>query len=344
MIAFTIIIAILFLVGLKSQDFRPFDKDKVVVLKPFLALGIVLSHLSSYSIYLHDFQRWGPLIVGIFFFISGYGLSYSLHYKVGYIRNFFLHRIAKALLLPYMGALLFYFVLNGNWSDYSFFDHISRSSGPSLIPNDWFIFALVYCYMVFWIGAECKAPLLRRTVLFAGPLLLVVFTAGMGYGRNWWVCTMAFAVGAFYQNWESAILRIISNRKGYIASNFACFLLFAVLIACSALFGNIISTILAYSLLPLWVVAILVPLDCSKAAKNRIVFFGGTISYEVYLVHGIVMNYLNRHTSLDSMAFAVVTLITSFIVAVLLKYMVSFVGRITERALSLLTGNYAKNI
>lgn len=155
MIAFTIIIAILFLVGLKSQDYRPFDKDKVVVLKPFLALGIVLSHLSSYSIYLHDFQRWGSLIVGIFFFISGYGLSYSLHYKVGYIRNFFLHRIAKALLLPYMGALLFYFVLNGNWSDYSFFDHISRVSGPSLIPNDWFVFALVYCYMFFWIGAKC---------------------------------------------------------------------------------------------------------------------------------------------------------------------------------------------
>lgn len=165
MIAFTIIIAILFLVGLKSQDYRPFDKDKVVVLKPFLALGIVLSHLSSYSIYLHDFQRWGSLIVGIFFFISGYGLSYSLHYKVGYIRNFFLHRIAKALLLPYMGALLFYFVLNGNWSDYSFFDHISRVSGPSLIPNDWFVFALVYCYMFFWIGAKCKAPSLRRTVL-----------------------------------------------------------------------------------------------------------------------------------------------------------------------------------
>jgi hypothetical protein len=48
-----------------------------------------------------------------------------------------------------------------------------------------------------------------------------------------------------------------------------------VLIACSALFGNIISTVLAYSLLPLWVVAVLVPLDCSKAAKNRIVLFGG---------------------------------------------------------------------
>lgn len=314
------------------------------MLKPFLALGIVLSHLSWYSIYLHDFQRWGALIVGIFFFISGYGLSYSLHYKVGYIRNFFLHRIAKALLLPYMGALLFYFVLNGNWSDYSFFDHISRVSGPSLIPNDWFVFALVYCYMVFWIGAKCKAPSLRRTVLFAGPLLLVVFTAGMGYGRHWWASTMAFAVGAFYQNWESAILRIISSRKGYIASNFACFLLFAVLIACSALFGNIISTVLAYSLLPLWVVAVLVPLDCSKAAKNRIVLFGGAISYEVYLVHGIVMDYLNRHTSLDGMAFAAVTLITSFIAAVLLKYMVSFVSRSAERALSLLTGNSAKNI
>lgn len=148
MIAFTIIIAILFLVGLKSQDYRPFDKDKVVVLNRF-STGIVLSHLSSYSIYLHDFQRWGSLIVGIFFFISGYGLSYSLHYKVGYIRNFFLHRIAKALLLPYMGALLFYFVLNGNWSDYSFFDHISRVSGPSLIPNDWFVlpWSIAICFL-----------------------------------------------------------------------------------------------------------------------------------------------------------------------------------------------------
>ena len=154
---------------------------------------------------------------------------------------------------------------------------------------------------------------------------------------------MAFAVGAFYQNWESAILRIISSRKGYIASNFACFLLFAVLIACSALFGNIISTVLAYSLLPLWVVAVLVPLDCSKAAKNRIVLVGGAVSSEVSLVHGIVMDYLNRHTSLDGMAFAAVTLITSFIAAVLLKYMVSFVSRSAERALSLLTGSSAKN-
>ena len=51
------------------------------------------------------------------------------------------------------------------------------------------------------------------------------------------------------------------------------------------------------------------------------------VSYEVYLVHGIVMDYLNRHTSLDGMAFAAVTLITSFIAAVLLKYMVSFVSR-----------------
>lgn len=71
---------------------------------------------------------------------------------------------------------------------------------------------------------------------------------------------------------------------------------------------------------------------------------GGAISYEVYLVHGIVMDYLNRHTSLDGMAFAAVTLITSFIAAVLLKYMVSFVSRSAERALSLLTGNSAKNI
>ena len=82
----------------------------------------------------------------------------------------------------------------------------------------------------------------------------------------------------------------------------------------------------------------------AKLQKTGLFFLGGAISYEVYLVHGIVMDYLNRHTSLDGMAFAAVTLITSFIAAVLLKYMVSFVSRSAERALSLLTGNSAKNI
>lgn len=77
MILYGLIILVLVSLGLRNPVARPFDKDIVTVLKPLLALGIVLHHLHSQSVFLHEFERWGPVIVG--FFSSFRAMDYIIH-------------------------------------------------------------------------------------------------------------------------------------------------------------------------------------------------------------------------------------------------------------------------
>lgn len=329
MILFSVICFILFCIGLKSQNYaNTFNKKKVSVLKPFLALGIVFSHLSHESAWLSDFQRWGPLIVGIFFFISGYGLTSSLQNKADYMDNFVSRRIIKALMPSYLVAVMFNFVLNESFANYSIASHLFNRHGPSLIPNDWFVFALVYCYLVFWIGANSKSKVVLPMTLFLGPLLFVLFAFKMGWGRNWWASTMAFTIGASYQNLEAIIMRKISNKRGYIIANFSCFLFFSVLVALSSLYGSQLSIVMAYSMLPLWVVFILVPFDCNKIVRHRIIIIGSAISYELFLVHGFIIDFIHQHLPLTGMLFVLLALIFSLLAAAILKLIVQCVERI----------------
>ena len=96
MILFLVILFFLFIFGLKTPAASVFNKDIVTVLKPFLAFGVMLFHLHNQATFLHEFERWGPLIVGIFFFISGYGLTYSLKNNSNYIKSKLLY-LAKLL-------------------------------------------------------------------------------------------------------------------------------------------------------------------------------------------------------------------------------------------------------
>lgn len=47
-------------------------------------------------------------------------------------------------------------------------------------------------------------------------ICFVLFAFKMVFGRNWWASTMAFTIGASYQNLEAIIMRKISNKRGYI--------------------------------------------------------------------------------------------------------------------------------
>ena len=155
MILFALIIATLFLMCLKTPTAGVFHKEIVTVLKPFLAIGIVMHHLylQGEVAYLHEFKRWGPLIVGIFFFISGYGLVYSLNRRQDYLKFFIKDKILGKLLLPWILAWGMYLALNPIlWDGDSIIKRLSQDSGPSLFPNDWFVYALTYCYTAYYIG------------------------------------------------------------------------------------------------------------------------------------------------------------------------------------------------
>lgn len=320
MFLFSIIISLLFFLGLKHPIARSFSKDIVTILKPFLAVGIVLHHLHGESIYLYELERWGPLIVGIFFFISGYGLTYSQNNRLNYLKGFFTDKILVKLALPYALAFGLSLCLQQPWSHYTIIERLTCPMGPWLFINDWFIYALIYCYLIFMAAGNVKNTTLRLSILIFAPLLLVILTGYMGYARNWWATPMAFSVGAFYCHFEADIRKFIDGKKRYIIITTCSLLIFGLLIGLSAMFRSHISTVLAYSLLPLLLVNIMIRLDVKRFAENKLIVFFSDISFELYLVHGIIIGHLRIAYSMTGITLIIASLVTSIIASYVFKH------------------------
>ena len=316
MILFVVILFFLFIFGLKTPAASTFNKDIVTVLKPFLAFGVVLFHLHNQAVFLHEFERWGPLIVGIFFFISGYGLTYSLKNNSNYLNDFFLKKLLIKLVLPCLLAWILHLSFNETWNGYSIIEHLANPLGPSLFPGDWFMYALIYCYISFIIAGMVKSSTARLFMLVIVPLLLVIFTSVMDYERNWWATPLAFSVGVMYCYFEPRIRKIVSGRKNLIYSNILYLCMFGGLIV-GAKYK--ITTILAYSLLPLLLINNIIRLNFTRLAKSQILLFLSGISFEIYLTHGIVIYFLKKTMSLSGISLVGVTIIITLIVASLFK-------------------------
>lgn len=318
MVLFGLIILILCFMGLHKPEARSFDNNIVIVLKPFLAIGIVLHHLHGKSIFLHEFERWGPLIVSMFFFISAYGLLYSLDARPNYMRNFAVKKVLCKLVFPMLLAFTLNLLLNENLEDFSFMEHLLNPSGPYFFSNDWFLYVLIYCYLIFMVAARFNHKReIRIAILTCGCLAIVIFAAFKGFARNWWATPLAFPVGAIYYQYERYIRNIVDGKKGLIVSIFVYFFVFACLFVCSAIFKNQLTTVLAYSLIPLLFVDCIIRVDLSSLAKNKTILFLSKISFEIYLVHGIIIDFLSKRLYLSGYILIIASIVVSLIVAVL---------------------------
>lgn len=305
-----------------------FNKDIVTVLKPFLAFAIILHHLCVYQdvSYLHEFERWGPLVVGMFFFISGYGLSFNrLHNWGGYLKGFITRNILKKLFLPTACAFILNMFLNYHSNVYDIEKHLFNPSGMTFFPNDWFIYALIFCYSIFYISNTFKATAGRFTFQLALLCLFVVFCAQNGWHRNWWATPLAFLMGQIYYTYEQKIIGLIAGIKMYIFCNVVLSAFFASLFVLGIVIGSHVSTAIVYSTLPVWVVICLTHIDLRTLAKNRIILFFGSISFEIYLLHGIIMDFLRDNTVFRQTVFLFATVALTVISAYVFRKIVSYI-------------------
>ena len=89
-----------------------FSIDSSQSLRGLSAIEITLGHIgiATQSIFLFPNRKAGILFVGIFFFLSGYGLIYSLKNKENYISNFFRKRFFKIFLPAYTVYMIALFI------------------------------------------------------------------------------------------------------------------------------------------------------------------------------------------------------------------------------------------
>ena len=296
----------------QSGRLYKFDSSATLPLRGLLALFIVLHHLSQKFVfnpfdgvhlnnYFH-FASMGASVVGVFFFISGYGLARSLEKKgKNYINGFLSKRLEK--ILPEFLTLTILFMIVSIAVGYKSLPdfYMGFANGAPPLPCSWFIYAIIYVYVCFYASAlflKCnpKSTGILLTIFIAMYLLLIVKVL---HWPGWWsISILNVVMGYFIALYEPKITNAISSRKGLIA-----ILITVMLIPCVFYLAGI----KGIGLLPSYCITILTYVVFRLYQLPRIwpLIRLGELSLYVYLVHYIFILMLPPDTN-GFIAFAIV--------------------------------------
>ena len=266
----------------------------------FIAL-VFFSHFAQYCTYTSEFDiagkkvsLWlGQLIVTMFLFYSGYGVSEAIKKKgSGYVKPFPKNRILKTL-LHFDVAILLFIVMNlllGRNFDIKTV-LLSLVAWTSVGNSNWYIFAVLVLYAVTWIGFSV---IKKNNYAAAGivTLLTVLYVVAMGFVRPkeaWWYDTvLCYALGMWFSLLKPQIEAILTKNN-------------LVWLVCTAVIGGgFYATSLYRNIFSVKVVCmllfclLLVILSLKFTVSNKILSWMGRYTFELFILQRIPMIVLKR--------------------------------------------------
>lgn len=243
-----------------------------------------------------------------------------------YIKNFPRKRLVT-IVVPALFISAVYFVMKWKMYGYSLGDmKYDFFRGASVISNGWYVTAIIYFYIAFYISAMFTLMTKKKwLILILNGGATIVYIMGclrMHYEGHWFPAAFAFYYGilwAFYKN------KIDNDLKKGI---------FAVIIGLVAFYYFITMGVkFEYGWAEfkcLMYLTIIILLGMKVQLQSEIMEWLGSISYEIYLVHGLFFSLLrNRYINLtDGFGFMFTMFILTFISAHILHKMFSSILKI----------------
>ncbi|MBQ6064334.1 MAG: acyltransferase [Prevotella sp.] len=278
-------------------ELHDFNVQNTLAIRGLLALLIALHHFSQAVDHLNlpiirEFVPLGAVIVGVFFFLTGYGLMISYMKKGNnYLSNFLSHRFLK-LLPAFIITNIAYLCILSLISHTNAFSNIMRlKDGITPLPGSWFIYSIIYFYLAFYVTA-CLFSNKKHMIisLWGASFLYVIIVRLLGWGNYWFMSIYALNIGQCYAYNEKRIKSIIKTSP--IIIHYSIWSLFAlyVFVWITNQFVEITTfNRLYYCFTSIFVVYAIYFLGAIPSKLLRLV---GEVSYEFYLVHGIFIHLL----------------------------------------------------
>lgn len=302
-------------------------------LKGFLALGIVFHHLSQWvttGVEFSNFNYMGTYIVSAFFFLSGYGLYIQNERKEGYLDNFLVKRLSRVIVpvIFVSGIYIVYFISNKYVITINYFISLFVK-GSTIIANGWFVDVIILLYVCFYISFKMFS---NRTIsILINTILIVVYivlSIRLEYGFWWYNSSLPFVLGLLWAKHKKYIDEVL-NKYYFIVLVCITGLLFishqydivykklhlvdSYSYAFLANIDNVIFTI--------FFILIVRKIDFS----NKYLLFLGKISFELYMIHGLVMSIFGKYfvtSRLNDVIFTILVLIVSISLAWLINLII----------------------
>ncbi|WP_290911156.1 acyltransferase family protein [Eubacterium sp.] len=278
--------AVFFLLFLYKIEFGVSDefmsKDYTTYLRGICALAIMLRHIRITDFApLNVFDYLGNPIVGIFFFLSGYGMLTRIK-QTGidnYMNGFILKRCVP-LFVEYIFVWIFNFVcmflVSGN---FNFLKKI-------ITPYSWFIIMIEVLYIVFYIGYKLFKDNLKRLIIFVtiSELALIIALSVFGVGECWYLSLLCFSGGMIY-----SVVNL--NKKKTLPLIFGFGALAVVATGAEYVLSDkpkiIVLWALIYNVSVLSLAIVALSVGRYVRFKNPVFELCGKMSLEIYLLHGV---------------------------------------------------------
>ena len=295
-----VFVALLF-IGCRFKKIREWNDNylslkQINYIRGFCVLGILLHHVSQvtaaewieYKYIIHGLDLFvdiGYLFVGLFLFVSGYGLYVSYKNKENYFKHYFIRRLLPVV-LAFITTEAVYLLYKGIPSTYT-----------------WYVYAILLCYLLFYIGFRfIKNEHISLLIVLIGIAAYCSFCWNFEYG-GWWYNTVGlFCIGLVFAKYEKYIVNVM--KKGYLP---LIIITFALMLVCryygkfyeASVYGifdkEIIDLYNLYIILFRFAAATLFTLlvlfvSLKVEFRNPILLFYNSISLEFYLIQGLFVN------------------------------------------------------
>ena len=300
-----------------------FGKVETLPLRGMLALWVMLghidSHVSPHLPVLHS-MRWMTAAVAGFFFLSGYGLYKSLEMarQRGLEDEYFLkfpYRSLVRLYVPYLFFFLLWEVVSSLMKT-PWVGPVPQTFvyGFLPMPGGWYVKALTVLYAVFWVSFR----FIKNRWALPGVVLGVLgywlnYRGVPGIPRNAYATIFLFPIGMAVAVYEKTIRAFVLKVPILVYFGTAALLL---AVASYRRLGIPWLGLEPYYIL----IGISFWLCCSAAdilAKCRFLIWTGSLSYEIYLIHGILIQAVLAW-GLNRWGILLITVLTTYTASYLL--------------------------
>lgn len=305
------------------------SKGTTVSEKGIAAVMIVFHHISQMielPKYFVLMNYIGFIMVAIFFFISGYGLSYGLENKEGYLNNFFKKRILS-ILIPYWivnTISVIYYAVNSKV--FTPVEYIASYLGFNTVTGTWFVTAILIMYLAFWLCYKLYCN--KKTSWNVSTLLLlaiIVVYCAVCYkfeeNTSFTASISAFALGVVWNRlFNKRFLKFLSSK--YAVKLCGITVLFGVVFA-GRLFLSYIGVnyeilhIFLRNIVTVCFILFLLTVTYKIDFKNKFITELGKYSYEIYICHHLFKTMFSDLTD-NSYLFILLVLILTLVLSLII--------------------------
>lgn len=277
----------------------PFNVKNTLCLRGLLAIMIVVAYLSQYvdsqgltldasilSYVTLSIRNSAKYAVAIFFALSSYGLLASYKAKRDIYLDSFVSKRTKRLFIPLLPIVLLYQIYNicvGSFNIERIFCNLLKGGTFYLCPNTWFIILIFSFYLFFYLATRISKSLsyiFISTIVFS--ISFSLFAYCQDWGWHWITSNLGLVSGSLLAYQEKAISNyIIKNRFRLLILIMIAFIITGLL----SIKYEILSFI-SCGIVPILVYLIV---RNNKEMNSRIFTLLGHYSYEIYIVHGVLI-------------------------------------------------------